>query len=444
MAPRIISCAPGAHIGEQIALGFLKENLQNGIILTNFHQPDITGTLEVDLLVINYRGVWLLEVKHWWGKILADPIHWLHAGRKHPSPLTTIEKKAKMVHGALADEGMGDTSVVGLVVLSKGTAALEIEDQRADRVFGLNEDLIEAITGEDYLFSPHSPTLRSTQIDRICNALIRKHVDPEWRIVGSYRLVQELGGGERCQVFEGQHISVQNRRARIKRYEIDAIQSRDHLKQSIRLFKQDVEALTQLEGHPNIVGAYDFMHDPDTDAVYWLLLEYVEGETLEQRLQQTEPVSLDQQYSYLASITEALEYCHGEGILHRNLTPSAIWVTPSGEVRLGDFDFARVPALGFTISETGVPLVTNKFIAPEQLANPRQADHRADLYSLGAIWYEMAFLPPRDEPILVHQIEQSDLQSDAKEFMKSLLANRADDRPDSASEAREWFELLRK
>lgn len=442
MPPRVIPCAPGAHIGEQIALGFLKENLRDGIILTNYHLPDVTGTLEIDLLVINYRGVWLLEVKHWWGKIFADSIHWLHAGRKHPSPMTTIEKKAKVVHGALVDEGVGNTSVVGFVVLSKGIATLEINDRRAERVFGLKDDLVEAVTGQDYVFSTNRQMLKSTQIDRIADIFVRKHVDPEWRIVGNYRLVQKVGDGEGCQIFEGQHVAIQNRRARMKRYEIDAIRSRDHLEQSVRLFKQDIEALTRLEAHQHFVGAYDFMTDPDSDAVYWLLLEHVDGETLEQRLQRSGRMSPNEQLSLLVSVAEALAYCHSEGVIHRNLTPGAIWLTPNGDVKVGDFDFARVPALGFTISETGVPLVSNKFIAPEQQADPRSADHRADLYSLGGIWYEMVFQPQRDEPILVHRIDESDLTSDEKDLMKSLLANHSDDRPDSAAEVREWLELL--
>lgn len=443
MALRVIPCAPGAHIGEQITLGFLKQNLSNGVILTNYHQPDQTGTLEIDLAVINYQGVWLLEVKHWWGRIDADSIHWLHAGRKHPSPLTTIESKAKVVHSTLSKAGLEYVSVVGLVILSKGTGTLQIDDPRADRVFGLNEALIQALTSRDFVFSRRSMILKRSQVDRIKDILARKYVDPDWQIVGSYRLVDRIGSGEHYEAFEGQHTHVQSRRARVKRYHIEAIQSRKHLEESVRRFKQDIEALAQLEGHPNIIQAYDFLSDPDTDDTYWLLLEYVDGVTLRDFLDEGREMSLEEQISILIPVADALSFCHQEDILHRNLTPRAIYVTEAGDVKVGDFDFARVPTLGFTISQTGHPLVQNKYIAPEQLADPRTADYRADLYSLGAIFYELTFRPPADEPILMHRIESSSLPVEACNLMCQMLSTRPSERPKSAAAVKECFELLK-
>lgn len=436
-------CAGGMHIGESISLGFIRKYLSNGIVLGNYHHPDSSGTLEIDLVVINYLGVWLLEVKHWWGNIDADPIHWLHAGLKHPSPLTTIEKKAKVVNSYLYEHGMGDISVVGLVVLSKGTSTLNIDDDRCDRVFGLNDDLIDALTSREFVYSQRSPILKQTQIDRLAGLLVRKHVDPEWKVIGNYRLVENLGSKEGYELWEGQHAYVQNRRALIKRYHIEAVASQKHLDESVRLFKQDMEALAQLEGQANIVQAYDFLPDPDSDDTFWLLLEYVDGETLESFLQDREVLSYQEQVDILKPIAEALEYCHQHNILHRNLSPDSIYLTDRGAIKVGNFDYARVPTLGFTISQTGEALVQSRYTAPEQLADPRTADHRADLYSLGAIWYDLAFSPSKEEPILISKLNQSDLNEDAKELMKSLLSTRPSGRPESASEVCEWLELLK-
>jgi serine/threonine protein kinase len=441
---RVISCAPGAHIGEQITLGFLKDRLKGstGTILTNYHHPDVNATLEIDLVVVNHNGVWLLEVKHWWGRIIADPIHWLHAGHKELSPITSIENKAKVVHSTLDQAGMGNVSVVGLVVLSKGTATLEIHDPRAHRVFGLHDRLIEALTGRDYVFRPNCPILRQSQIDRIERILTQKHVDPEWKIMGSYRIVAELAPGEGYQAFEGQHVRVIGRRARLKRYHIPAIKSAKHLQESVRRFKQDMEALSQLEGHPNIVRAYDFMPDPDTDDTYWLLLELVDGKTLRNIIDEGRDILLAEQMRYLIPVADALAYCHEQGIIHRNLTPDAIYITEEGQVKLGDFDFARVPAVGQTISKTGQPLVQNRYTSPEQLSDARAVDYRTDIYSLGAVWYDLAFRPEQDAPVLVHLIDQAPLPDDARLLMRQMLSPRPSDRAASAADVREWFELL--
>lgn len=129
--------------------------------------------------------------------------------------------------------------------------------------------------------------------------------------------------------------------------------------------------------------------------------------------------------------------------IHRNLTPASIFLTVDGSIKVGNFDYARVPMLGFTISQTGKALVQTRYTAPEQLSDPRTADYRADLYSLGVIWYDMLFRPGSEEPMLVHQVDNAPISTDAKELLKSLLSHRAPDRPESAAEVVDWFELLK-
>jgi serine/threonine protein kinase len=441
----VIHCAPGMHIGEEITLGFLRENLPGDhVILTNYHLPDESGTLEIDLVILNYQGVFLLEVKHWWGKIEADQIHWLQGGHRHPSPLTSVDIKAKRVHSTLADarSDLGRVSVVGFVVLSKGDTLLTIDDPRRDRVFPLNQRLIQALTGRDFLFSSSALPLERSRLPAAKDALVHHHVDPERRLVGNYRIVAELAPGEAYDAFEAQHVTIKGRRARIKRYHIPAIRSMRHLEETVRRFKQDMEALSQVEGHPNIVRAYDFLKDPDTDDTYYLILELVDGCTLREIIDEDPDLTLAQGLRYLILVADALAYCHQRGIIHRNLTPYSIYVTDDGQVKLGDFDFARVPAISQTISKTGQPLVVNKYIAPEQLDDPRQVDPRVDLYSLGAVWYDLIFRGPQDEPVRLALIQKSDLPDDARQLMRSLLAPRPADRPSSAAEVKEWFELL--
>jgi tRNA A-37 threonylcarbamoyl transferase component Bud32 len=484
MTIEVIPCAPGAHIGELITLGFLRDNLPGDhVILTNYHLPYQSGTLEIDLAVINYYGVFLLEVKHWWGKIEADQLHWLQAGRRYPSPLNLMDKKAKCVKGALvaARRELSKVSVTGFVVLSKGDELLNIDDPHSDRVFPLDERLIRALTSRDHVFSSSSLPLKAmcrklckiaetlglrdilhknrdttplnhTRLPMVKNALVHRHVDPERHIVDHYHIVDELTLGQIChafeakhitiQAFEAEHTTIQGRRARIKRYHIPAIQSMEHLKETVRQFKQDMEALSKAEGHPNIVHAYDFFKDQDADDTYYLVTEFISGRMLREVIDEDPAFSLAQGLHYLVPVADALAYCHKQGIIHRNLTPYSIYITDDGQIKLGDFDFAKVPAIGETITKTGQVLVENKYTAPEQIREPRHVDARADLYSLGAVWYDLIFRRPEDEPILLLLVANSGLSDGAKQLLLCLLSQQPANRPASAEEVKARFELL--
>ncbi len=441
----VIPCAPGAHVGEMKTRDFLRERLPDScVILTNYHLPDVNATLEIDLVVLTYYGVYLLEVKHWWGKIEADQTHWMQAGKRHPSPLTSIEMKAKRLHSTLVDAhpGLGRVSVVGFVVLSKGDALLEIDDPRAGRVFPLNERLVAALTGEAYQHHPgQGLPLDRRRMAAVRETLLRQHVDPERRIVGNYEILEELPSGEGYAAFLAQHIDVRGRRVRLKRYHVPQVRSQRHLQESIRQFKQDVEALAQVDAHPNVVRAYDFFKDPDVDDTYYLALELVEGQTLQEMIESGEPFLVDEILRILASVADALAFAHAQGIVHRNLTPQAITVTPEGRVKVSDFDFARVPALGATISQTDEPLVVNAYVAPEQLDNPRAAGTPADVYSLGAIAYDLFFVRPEGEPLLHELILNSSLPDTIKQFLRELISVDPAARP-TASETRQWLDLL--
>ncbi len=452
----IISCAPTANTGELKALSFLREKLgllsTRHIILNNYHFPHQNGTLEVDLLVINARGVFLLEVKDWRGRIVGDSTHWLQVlfNQRHASPLTSIDIKAKCIKSALvaAEPGLRDVSVVGFVVLTNGITLLDLDEhpERKRRVFSLTDPLIQALTGREYLYFASAATLDKNRFLMVKDALIHQKVDPQHRLVGNYEIISELSPGAYYDAFEARHVIVKSRLVRLKRYHIAAIESTKQLQEAIRRFQQDIEALSQLEGYAHITRAYDFFKDPDADDVYYLALEWVAGQTLREIIDETTTrLSLSQTARYLMPVADALDYCHRKGIIHRNLTPDSITVTPEGQVKVGDFDFARVPAINQTISRSGQPLVENKYIAPEQLSDPRQADYRADLYSLGVIWYDLLFRRPEDEPVRMAFIAQAQakgqLPEDVGQLLRTLLASHPEDRPQSASIMKDWLEL---
>lgn len=191
---QVINCAPDPHIGESRTLSFLRNQMESGynVVLTNYYLPGSYTTREIDLVIINRFGVFLLEVKDWYGRIVADDIHWQQAGRGPvSSPITSIDRKARVMHGFLSEHGLGRVSVAGLVVLAHGTQMLEISDPRRERVFGLDDRLTKALTTDQY--QPfRCPPLSRSDIERLRDTMVRSHVNPDRTYIGKYQVLREI------------------------------------------------------------------------------------------------------------------------------------------------------------------------------------------------------------------------------------------------------------
>jgi serine/threonine protein kinase len=152
-------------------------------------------------------------------------------------------------------------------------------------------------------------------------------------------------------------------------------------------FAREARALAKLN-HQNIVAVYEFGRSGD---LYYFVMEYVDGPTLRQlvdmrTLQPTEALSI------VPQICDALQFAHDEGIVHRDIKPDNILLDSKGRVKVADFGLAklldRAPS---DISLTGTHQVmgTPHYMAPEQVQGSNEVDHRADIYSLGVVFYEM-------------------------------------------------------
>jgi len=135
--------------------------------------------------------------------------------------------------------------------------------------------------------------------------------------------------------------------------------------------------------HPNIVTVYDVGEDAGQP---YIAMEYIEGIDLEHVIQRREPYSIEWKLDVLRQVCEGLAYAHRRGIVHRDVKPANIRVTPTGEVRIMDFGVARLPSS--TATQSGRLLGTVQYMAPEQVEGA-PVDHRADIFSVGAIAYEL-------------------------------------------------------
>ena len=152
-------------------------------------------------------------------------------------------------------------------------------------------------------------------------------------------------------------------------------------------FIREAQTLALLN-HPSIVAVYDF---GQADGLYYLLLEYVEGLSL-RHLLKSGRLAPEEALALVPRICEALQYAHERGVVHRDIKPENILLDENGQVKIADFGIAKLiqsrktqPALTQERQVIGTP----HYMAPEQVEHPDRVDHRADIYSLGVVFYEM-------------------------------------------------------
>ena len=151
-------------------------------------------------------------------------------------------------------------------------------------------------------------------------------------------------------------------------------------------FHREARTLAKLN-HPNIVSIYDFGR---SDSMFYLVMEYIDGANLRQ-IEQTGNLTPAEALAIIPQVCAALEYAHNQGVVHRDIKPENILVTNQGHVKIADFGLAKMAGRVEDVSLTGIWQVmgTPHYMAPEQIEHPAQVDHRADIYSLGVVLYEM-------------------------------------------------------
>jgi serine/threonine protein kinase len=152
-------------------------------------------------------------------------------------------------------------------------------------------------------------------------------------------------------------------------------------------FAREARALARLQ-HPGIVQVFDF--GTSADGWCFLAMELVEGVNLRKMLADGR-LPPKAALAIVPQICDALQYAHDHGVVHRDIKPENVLVTPDGRVKIADFGLAKLvlEARGALLTQTGVSMGTPLYMAPEQVERPADVDHRADIYSLGVVFYEM-------------------------------------------------------
>jgi predicted Ser/Thr protein kinase len=195
-----------------------------------------------------------------------------------------------------------------------------------------------------------------------------------------YRLEQLIGGGGMGSVYRGIDLDL-GRTVAVK-----VISAVANSSDALRRFKTEAQNAARLD-HDNIARVY---YVGETEDWNYIVFEYIEGENLRERVIRSGPLSIEDVLLYAAQVSEALDHAWERNVVHRDIKPSNIVVQPNGTVKLVDMGLARLQRADATADEitaSEVILGTFDYISPEQAKNPRSADVRSDLYSLGCTMY---------------------------------------------------------
>ena len=159
----------------------------------------------------------------------------------------------------------------------------------------------------------------------------------------------------------------------------------------VERFEREARTLSRLR-HPHIVGVHGF---GQAGGFCFLLMEFVDGANLRQALRSGR-FTPQQALALIPPICEALQAAHAQGVLHRDIKPENLLLDAEGRVKIADFGIAKLlegpgasAAEAYTLTRTGARIGTPHYMAPEQVETPEQVDHRADIYSLGVVFYEL-------------------------------------------------------
>lgn len=251
------------------------------------------------------------------------------------------------------------------------------------------------------------------------------------RIFGNrYKIIDKLGSGGMAEVYRAED-TILNRIVAIKVLHSQFATQRDFVER----LRREAQSAANLN-HPNIVSIHDWGSEENN---YFIVMEYIEGKTLKEIIEAEAPLAPERAINIAIKVCSALEFAHKREIIHRDVKPQNIVITPEGEIKVTDFGIARAGA-ATPMTQTGSIMGTAQYISPEQ-AQGRIVQRTSDIYSLGVVLYEMltgrppfsgenpvsiAFKQVHEQPIPPRKINPNIPESLERVILRALAKNPAD------------------
>ena len=255
------------------------------------------------------------------------------------------------------------------------------------------------------------------------------------QMIGNYKILEKIGSGGMGDVFRGLDVMLE-REVAIKSLRPELSQRED----LINRFRSEAVAMGRLS-HPNIATVYNFLYQ---GGQYFLVMEFVRGQTLDKILEQHGPMEYTEVLPLLCTVLDGLEHAHRVGIVHRDIKPSNIMMTPAGP-KLMDFGIARILQQARQ-TRSGHMVGTLEYMSPEHIQG-LDTDARTDIYSVGIVAYELLtgklpFRKTTDYEMIKAQIEEipqplrtftANVPEDVERAVAKALEKDAADRYQSAA-----------
>lgn len=385
--------------GERRLLVLLRDKLPDAY--TVIGNPEINlghQIFEVDAVVLAPHAVYLLDAKGTQGDVTVQCGRWYPLGREpFHSPVAKIRSHAKVLKGTIEKrdparfQELRSVYVEPLVVLTSPGARIASDGPNTDRPNVVGIDGIIARIQDIGQLPPWSKPLAATWrlIEKL---LIGAAKQPSPLKFGSWLPAERLSATETFEDFRAKHstMGAQAGSVRLRVYRLDTLLAGPEKARQQQLITNAYVALNRLPSHSAIIAAKDFFEVEGGEA--WVLVsEDIPGSALRMHLDgHAAPLTWDQKLVVAREILDGLAHCHQHQVIHRDLSPAAVLITPNGHAKLTAFDHARpYPNRSGTIAAEIRDLLDPHYLAPECHDDPVRAVAASDVFSAGVMMYEM-------------------------------------------------------
>ena len=357
-----------------------------------------------------------------------------------PATNPPAEKSATYLFGELGQE-------LGLLTSEQVESALKFQREQPE-VIGARRKIGEILHSRSQLeLRAVQKILLEQQRRRAKSGGPAEHPAGIERKIGNFEILSVLGTGGMGHVYKARDPA----RDCVVALKVLSLRLSDD-DEFVARFKREVETSSAL-AHPNIVAG---ISSGSADGRPFLAMEFVDGRSLGRMIDAEGRLPERKALLIARDVARALEFAHGRGVVHRDVKPDNVLIGNDGAIKLTDFGLAKLLQNDQRLTQSGIALGTPHYISPEQVEASRYIDHRADQYSLGAMLYQMLtgrvpFEGENNNDIMLKHLRETprdprdivpEISASAVLLLKKLMAKKASERYDSASQFLEDLDLV--